>query len=130
VRVNCYGKLVSLRGTVIKAANIKIMYQYMAFSCSTCTGIQVIRQPEGVFTLPNKCVTEGCRAQSNFKSLHASPYTRTVSWQPIKIQELVGNDQFENGRVPRTLECELTEDLAHCCVPGDDITITGVIKVC
>ncbi|RZC35205.1 DNA helicase MCM8 [Asbolus verrucosus] len=129
IRVNCYSKLVSVRGTVIKAAGIKIMCQYMAFSCSTCTGVQVIKQNEGGFTLPTKCTTEGCRAQSNFNPLHSSPYTRTINWQAIKIQELVGNDEYEMGRVPRTLECELTEDLVNSCVPGDDITITGVIKV-
>lgn len=37
--------------------------------------------------------------------------------------------QYENGRTPRTLECELTEDLVNSCIPGDDITITGIIKV-
>ncbi|KAJ3649280.1 hypothetical protein Zmor_021032 [Zophobas morio] len=129
IRVNNYNKLVSLRGTVIKAANIKIMYQYMVFSCSTCTGVQVFKQVDNVYTVPNKCLTSGCRAQSNFKPLYNSPYTRTISFQSIKIQELLGSDEFETGRVPRTLECEFTEDLVNSCVPGDDITITGVIKV-
>ncbi|EFA06449.1 DNA helicase MCM8 [Tribolium castaneum] len=129
IRVNNYGRLISLKGTVIKAANVKIMYQYMAFSCATCTGIQVVKQPDNIFTVPNKCLTEGCKARSNFQALHSSPFTRTISWQHIKIQELIGNDEFENGRVPRTLECELTEDLVNSCVPGDDVTITGVIKV-
>ncbi|XP_044264035.1 DNA helicase MCM8-like [Tribolium madens] len=129
IRVNNYGRLISLKGTVIKASNVKIMYQYMAFSCAICTGIQVLKQPDNIFTAPNKCLTDGCKAHSNFQALHSSSFTRTISWQYIKIQELIGNDEFENGRVPRTLECELTEDLVNSCVPGDDITITGVIKV-
>ena len=33
-----------------------------------------------------------------------------------------------SGRVPRTLECELTEDLVDCCVPGDVVTINGIVK--
>lgn len=38
--------------------------------------------------------------------------------------------QREGGRVPRTVEVELTEDLVDSCVPGDEVTITGVVKVC
>ncbi|KAJ8972970.1 hypothetical protein NQ317_019317 [Molorchus minor] len=34
----------------------------------------------------------------------------------------------ENARIPRSLECELMEDLVKSCIPGDDITITGIIK--
>lgn len=38
--------------------------------------------------------------------------------------------QREGGRVPRTVEVELTEDLVDSCVPVDEVTITGVVKVC
>jgi DNA helicase MCM8 len=31
--------------------------------------------------------------------------------------------------VPRTVECELTEDLVDCCIPGDIVTVTGIVKV-
>ncbi|THG01489.1 hypothetical protein TEA_010319 [Camellia sinensis var. sinensis] len=33
------------------------------------------------------------------------------------------------GRVPRTVECELTEDLVDACIPGDVVTVTGIIRV-
>lgn len=33
-----------------------------------------------------------------------------------------------SGRVPRSLECELTEDLVDSCVPGDVVTINGIVK--
>lgn len=33
-----------------------------------------------------------------------------------------------SGRVPRSLECELTEDLVDLCVPGDVVTINGIVK--
>ncbi|CBI32613.3 unnamed protein product, partial [Vitis vinifera] len=32
------------------------------------------------------------------------------------------------GRVPRTVECELTEDLVDACIPGDVVTVTGIIR--
>jgi DNA helicase MCM8 len=30
--------------------------------------------------------------------------------------------------VPRTVECELTEDLVDCCIPGEVVTVTGIVK--
>lgn len=47
----------------------------------------------------------------------------------LRVQELISDDQRESGRIPRTVECELTQDLVDSCVPGDMVTITGVIKV-
>ncbi|KAJ8937576.1 hypothetical protein NQ318_023107 [Aromia moschata] len=97
LKVNYYGKLVSIKGTVIKAGHVKVVCQYMAFSCGTCAGTQLVKQVDGVYSLPTSCPTKGCRSES--------------------------------ARIPRTLECELTEDLVKSCIPGDDVTITGIIKV-
>lgn len=41
----------------------------------------------------------------------------------------MSDDQREAGRIPRTIECELVHDLVDSCVPGDTVTITGVVKV-
>lgn len=37
--------------------------------------------------------------------------------------------QFESGRVPRTVELEFAADLVDACSPGDEVTVTGVLKV-
>ena len=44
------------------------------------------------------------------------------------MQEISGDDRREAGRIPRTIECELTADLVDSCVPGDMVTITAVVK--
>lgn len=41
----------------------------------------------------------------------------------------MSDDQREAGRIPRTIECELVQDLVDSCVPGDMVTITGIVKV-
>lgn len=41
----------------------------------------------------------------------------------------MSDDQREAGRIPRTIECELVQDLVDSCVPGDIVTITGIVKV-
>lgn len=38
-------------------------------------------------------------------------------------------EDHEEGRVPRTVECELMEDLVDTCIPGDVVTVTGIIGV-
>lgn len=77
--------------------------------------------------------------------LHRSVVLKQGSWNPLnvlflcyntvafkmysRIQELMADDQKEAGRIPRTIECELVQDLVDSCVPGDVITITGIVKV-
>ncbi|KAJ8972971.1 hypothetical protein NQ317_019318 [Molorchus minor] len=94
LKVNYYGKLVSIKGTVIKAGQVKIICQYLAFACCSCSGTQLVKQVDGLFSSPISCPTRGCKVISNFVGLYDSPFTRTISWQSIKIQELLGIEQF------------------------------------
>lgn len=128
LKVNYYGKLVSVRGTVIRVSNVKLICQWMEFQCLNCEGRQILMQPDGVYTLPTKCSTSKCRSQ-RFVPLLSSPRTVTENWQLLKLQECVGSEQCEGGRIPRTVECELTRELVDVCTPGDDVTITGIIRV-
>lgn len=45
-----------------------------------------------------------------------------------RVQELLKPEDHEEGRVPRTVECELTQDLVDACIPGDVVTVTGIIR--
>lgn len=47
----------------------------------------------------------------------------------FRVQELIAGEQRETGRIPRTLECHLTADLCDSCVPGDTVTVTGIVRV-
>ncbi|KAF1507483.1 DNA helicase MCM8, partial [Megadyptes antipodes antipodes] len=128
VRANCYGKYIALRGTVVRVSNIKPLCTKLAFVCGTCGDVQSVPLPDGKYTLPTKCLVPECRGQS-FTADRGSPLTTTVDWQSIKVQELMSDDQREAGRIPRTIECELVQDLVDSCVPGDMVTITGIVKV-
>ncbi|XP_070276040.1 DNA helicase MCM8 isoform X2 [Myotis yumanensis] len=128
VRANYYGKYVALRGTVVRVSNIKPLCTKMAFLCAACGEVQSLSLPDGKYNLPTKCPVPTCRGKS-FTALPSSPLTVTMDWQSIKIQELMSDDQREAGRIPRTIECELVHDLVDSCVPGDTVTITGIVKV-
>ncbi|XP_075867049.1 DNA helicase MCM8 [Microcebus murinus] len=128
VRANYYGKYIALRGTVVRVSNIKPLCTKMAFLCAACGEVQSLSLPDGKYSLPTKCPVPACRGKS-FTALRSSPLTVTMDWQSIKIQELMSDDQREAGRIPRTIECELVHDLVDSCVPGDTVTVTGIVKV-
>lgn len=65
-----------------------------------------------------------CKSR-RFTALRSHSQTITVDWQAVRLQEVV---QQESGRIPSSIECELTEDLCDSVVPGDVITLTGVVK--
>ncbi|XP_012866090.1 PREDICTED: DNA helicase MCM8 [Dipodomys ordii] len=128
IRANYYGKYIALRGTVVRVSNIKPLCTKMAFLCSACGEVQSVSLPDGKYNLPTKCPVPECHGKS-FVPLHSSPLTVTMDWQSIKVQELMSDAQREAGRIPRTIECELVHDLVDSCVPGDTVTVTGIVKV-
>jgi DNA replicative helicase MCM subunit Mcm2 (Cdc46/Mcm family) len=83
---------------------------------------------EGKYEPPTACGgaagSAGCRSRL-FSPLHESAVT--VDWQKVRVQELEA-DLADAGRVPRTLEVELAEDLVDSVVPGDVVTVGGVVK--
>ncbi|XP_050429842.1 DNA helicase MCM8-like [Adelges cooleyi] len=121
------GKLVLIYGTVIKVSSLKFQCSCLGFTCNSCGSVQSVRQPDGVFTKPKSCDNVACRNRS-FVVNKSSPLTQTINCQTIRVQELQSDDQRESGRVPRTVECELTNDLVYTCIPGDVVTVTGVVK--
>ncbi|KAL6277759.1 hypothetical protein ACE6H2_021360 [Prunus campanulata] len=42
---------------------------------------------------------------------------------------LLKPEDHEDGQVPRTVECELLEDLVDACILGDVVTVTGIMRV-
>lgn len=46
-----------------------------------------------------------------------------------RLQELNNADSDDSGRIPRTIDVELLEDLVDCCSPGDVVTVLGLVKV-
>lgn len=46
-----------------------------------------------------------------------------------RIQELLNEDTTDCGRIPRTLECELLDDLVDTVAPGENIIVSGTLHV-
>ncbi|KAI3474018.1 hypothetical protein Pfo_028806 [Paulownia fortunei] len=119
-------RLVSVRGTVIKVSTVRPLVIQMSFSCAKCGTTITCDFPDGKFSPPTKCEMQACKSR-NFNPIRST--ARPIDFQKIRIQELLKSEHHEEGRVPRTVECELTEDLVDACIPGDVVTVTGIIRV-
>ncbi|XP_037543327.1 DNA helicase MCM8 [Nematolebias whitei] len=128
LRASVFGRLVSVKGTVVRVSSIRPLCTKMAFKCQACTQLLSLPLQHGKYTTPTKCIQPGCRSRS-FIPVRSSPLTQTVDWQIIKVQEMMGGEQRETGRIPRTVDCHLTSDLCDSCVPGDTVTVTGIVRV-
>ncbi|ANM65103.1 minichromosome maintenance 8 [Arabidopsis thaliana] len=126
LRAAYIGKLVTVHGTVVKVSTVKPLVTQMAFDCGKCkTGI-TREFTDGKFSPPLKCDSHGCKSKT-FTPIRSS--AQTIDFQKIRVQELQKPEDHEEGRVPRTVECELMEDLVDICIPGDVVTVTGIIGV-
>uniref|UniRef100_H2YE20 DNA helicase MCM8 n=1 Tax=Ciona savignyi TaxID=51511 RepID=H2YE20_CIOSA len=128
LKAKTFGQFVSIRGTLVKVSHVKPLCTTMAFRCSTCQQLQAILLIDNKYSTPNKCVSPACRGR-NFEPLRSHPLTEITDWQIVKLQETVCEEQRETGRMPRTVEIELSRDLADTASPGDVVTITGIVKV-
>ena len=46
-----------------------------------------------------------------------------------RLQEVASEASRAPGRIPQTIECELTNDLVNSAIPGDVVVISGVVKL-
>ncbi|KAL1193894.1 putative DNA helicase MCM8 [Cardamine amara subsp. amara] len=126
LRAAYIGKLVTVHGTVVKVSTVKPLVTQMAFDCAKCKTSITREFTDGKFSPPLKCDSHGCKSKM-FTPIRSS--AQTIDFQKIRVQELQKLEDHEEGRVPRTVDCELMEDLVDTCIPGDVVTVTGIIGV-
>lgn len=91
IRAGLYGKLVVIRGNVIRTGPILALCLQLTFSCRTCHGVFSHLQPEGIFTQPSRCpMNTGNRLQctgSSFQVLRRSSKNIMLEFQTVRVQE-------------------------------------------
>jgi len=119
-------RFVAVKGTVIRVAGVRPLVKRMDFSCAKCGEVICKSMPDGKFAPPTHCENSDCKGKT-FKP--DKPSSVSVDFQLIRLQEVEEvNNPAIAGAVPRTIDVELTEDLVDLVVPGDVITITGIVK--
>ena len=119
-------KLVSVRGTIISIGELKQVLSYMEFICIDCKSIISEEFEDGRFSIPKKCSNSNCSSK-HFNLIKTSGKGYLV--QRIKIQELQ-YDLNENtiGKIPSTIEAEISDDLLNQFAVSDVVEISGIIK--
>ncbi|KAJ1679457.1 hypothetical protein EV182_002011, partial [Spiromyces aspiralis] len=123
------GKLITIRGTVIRISPVRPLLVNATFECVKCKQTQTIPMVDGKYTTPSRCYRSNCRSKIFELSRNEDLDTKTIDWQQIRLQEKINDDRSDSGRVPKTIDAELTYDLVDTVVPGDVVNLTGVVKV-
>jgi DNA replicative helicase MCM subunit Mcm2 (Cdc46/Mcm family) len=116
LKATSLGKLVCIRGNVVHVGAISPMVLRVDFKCAKCGSTMTQSFDEGKFEPPQSCASSTCRARKFVVERHTAV---TVDFQRIKVQELQDSKESEAGRMPKSIECELSRDLVDACIPGD-----------
>lgn len=127
LKEDIYKCLITIRGTVVRVGPPEVKQSWIAYRCRKCRTEQAIRQTESSKAIaPIVCKASGCTSREQFIMLHNSPYTQCEPFQVVRLQE---NVQTIKGQIPKTIEVDLAHDLVETVYPGDDVTVTGIMKV-
>lgn len=126
LKTNKMGRLISAKGTVMRVSSAQLFPTWITWQCRICGAEQAVKQSDNTTTQPQSC-KDKCRARSHFIPLTSSEFTVTEFVQTLKLQEsFLGR---ESGRIPLYIDIEVTQDLVDCVSPGDEVTVTGILKV-
>jgi DNA helicase MCM8 len=119
--------MVSVKGAVVRATAVKPLPTEVALHCLKCGGTFTHKLRDGVYSAPKSCgASPRCKAQK-FKPLMQQSPCR--DWQRVRLQENQAGKGSEEGRIPRMVECELSDGLVDSCKAGDIVTVLGIVKV-
>lgn len=115
------GTLIKISGVVTRRTNVFPHLQTVYFDCSKCnfTMGPYGSAPSGLPSL-SSCVN--CGAKGPFP-VNAG-YTVYSNYQKIILQETPGT--VPPGRLPRSKEVILQNDLIDCVRPGEEVEVTGI----
>eukprot|EP00743_Colponemidia_sp_Colp-15_P002899 GILK01003138.1.p1 GENE.GILK01003138.1~~GILK01003138.1.p1 ORF type:complete len:762 (+),score=171.51 GILK01003138.1:72-2288(+) len=125
VKADSIGHLVTVKGIVIRASDVKPLCVVATYTCDTC-GFEIYQPVTSKSFMPQvDCPTEQCKLNKTrgrvFQQIRGS---RFIRYQELRIQE--PSDQVPMGHVPRSMTVLAKGEATRLCSPGDLITIDGV----
>ncbi|MFB6235466.1 MAG: LAGLIDADG family homing endonuclease [Halopenitus sp.] len=123
VHDNHIGKLVSVRGIVRKATDVRPKITEAAFECQRCGTMTYIPQSDGSFQEPHEC--QGCERQGPFRvNFDQSEF---VDSQKLRVQE--SPEGLRGGETPQAIDVDIVDDITGEVTPGDHVTVVGVLHI-
>ncbi|XP_060601374.1 DNA replication licensing factor mcm7-like [Ruditapes philippinarum] len=125
VKAEAIGKLVSVKGIVTRATEVKPMMVVATYTCDTCGNetYQPIASPSFMPLL--MCPSTDCTTNRSGGRLYLqSRGSKFVKFQEIKIQE--HSDQVPVGNIPRSMTIFCRGETTRLAQPGDHISVAGI----
>ncbi|RZF48775.1 hypothetical protein LSTR_LSTR008124 [Laodelphax striatellus] len=125
VKAQYIGKLVTVRGVVIRCTEVKPMMVVATYTCDHC-GAETYQPVNSLSFMPVvMCPSEDCRVNKSGGRLYLqSRGSKFVKFQEIKIQE--HSEHVPVGHIPRSLTIFCRGETTRKALPGDHVAVTGI----
>jgi len=126
IRAEHVGKLICVRGTIIRATQPLPEVSVAIFECVPCGAKHTVEQFYEELEYPAICNTGGCKnmAKKNFRFIDKESHF--MDWQQIRIQEHA--EEAKGTGMPRWVDCILTNDIVDKFHAGEHVIATGYLK--
>lgn len=129
IRSGDVGKLVALRGTIIRTGGVKILEHSVEYECAKCHHVVRVMsdiEQNNIIQVPTSCPNRpnGKCKSTQFTPVEGSHFCR--DYQELKLQEQVAN--LSVGSIPRSIIVVVQDDLVDSCQAGDDVVVVGVMR--
>ena len=127
IRSSSMGHLVTLRGMIVRASDVKPACLVATYTCDACgCEIYQVVQNKREFMPQRLCPVDACRRGSKGgDTLHLQTRgSKFIKFQELRCQELP--NQVPMGHVPRSMSVHCRGELTRLATPGDVVTIDGV----
>jgi len=125
VKASSIGKLVSIKGIVTRATEVKPLMQVATYSCDQC-GAETYQPIASTSFMPLlMCPAEDCRVNKSGGRLQLqSRGSKFVKFQEIRVQE--HSDSVPTGSIPRSITVYCRGETTRQCTPGNHVSVDGV----
>jgi replicative DNA helicase Mcm len=117
-------RLIQIEGIVRRISEVKPEIVEAVFECQRCGQIQIVEQDSHIFKKPTVCTNPACGRQGPFRLMEDQ--SKFVDWQSVRIQERP--EKLRGGKMPRSVDCIIRDDIVDKAQAGNRVTITGVLK--
>ncbi|MDI6643004.1 MAG: LAGLIDADG family homing endonuclease [Candidatus Hodarchaeaceae archaeon] len=125
IRSEHVSKFIQVEGIMTRAGEVKPEAKEAVFKCRRCGEEIRVPQVSEFFREPLACDNPNCRKKGPFDLVVESTVFR--DWQSIQLQE--PPEKLRGGRMPRRLDGIIRDDFVDKAVPGNHVTLTGVLRV-
>eukprot|EP00826_Nyctotherus_ovalis_P044214 TRINITY_DN4763_c0_g1_i11.p1 TRINITY_DN4763_c0_g1~~TRINITY_DN4763_c0_g1_i11.p1 ORF type:complete len:685 (+),score=179.22 TRINITY_DN4763_c0_g1_i11:80-2134(+) len=120
------GRLITVTGSVLRVSTINVLVHSMEFACLCCKTRSRVYFANGKYKPVLVCSNTACSSKDVVPDRFSS---HTSFFQRIRLQEIDSElKAVAAGKMPKTVECELRDDLVDSCVSGDIVEVSGILN--